>query len=91
MGTTKVDSVAEAETLVVMKVVSGQNDDVQWFTYMPSHFAQPIRIEWDKGTMFVALPSDIASHLLSKGYARTMTEVEAEKYNATLELRGDKQ
>jgi hypothetical protein len=81
MGATKVDVVAAAETLVVMQVVSGHNKDTQWFTYMPSFFGQPIRIEWDRDTMFAALPSDVANYLIGRGYARLMTDAEIAEYN----------
>ena len=55
---------ADTETLVVMQVASGKGADSQWFDYRPSFFSDPVRIEWDKDTMFAALPADTAGYLL---------------------------
>jgi len=65
-----------------MQVVSGQGTDSQWFEYRPSYFSAPVRVEWDKDTMFAALPADTAGFLLTRGYARPMTEAEVEAYTA---------
>jgi hypothetical protein len=61
---------------------TGKNDDIQWFTYLPGFFNDPIRIEWDSDTKFAALPADAAGYLLSHGYARPMTDAEVEAYTA---------
>lgn len=74
--------VAAAETNVVMLVVSGSGPDTQWFDYRPAFFQPIIRVEWELGTMFAALPDDVAGYLLSHGYARAMTEAEIEEYTA---------
>ena len=65
-----------------MQIASGKGVDSQWFDYRPSFFSDPVRIEWDKDTMFAALPADTAGYLLSRGYARPMTESEVEAYTA---------
>jgi len=65
-----------------MLVVSGQGHDTQWFDYVTNYFAQPTRVEWDKGTMFAVLPSDTAGFLMTRNYARLMTEAEIEEYTA---------
>ena len=65
-----------------MQVASGAGPDSQWFDYRASFFGDPIRVEWDKDTMFAALPSDTANYLLKQGYARPMTESEVEAYTA---------
>ena len=74
--------VAATETNVVMLVVSGTGPDTQWFDYRPAFFQPVIRVEWEKDTMFAALPNDVAGYLLSHGYARAMTEAEIEEYTA---------
>jgi hypothetical protein len=74
--------VAETEAHIVMLIVSGYGEDTQWFDYKPGYFADVIRIEWDKNTMSVVLPSDAANYLLAKGYARPMTEAELAEYTA---------
>lgn len=79
---TQTQSVAAAETNVVMLVVSGSGPDTQWFDYRPGFFYPVIRVEWEKDTMFAALPDDVAGYLLSHGYARAMTETEIEEYTA---------
>ena len=65
-----------------MQIASGAGADSQWFDYRPSYFSDPVRVEWDKGTMFAALPADTAGYLLSRGYARPMTDAEVEAYTA---------
>lgn len=65
-----------------MLVVSGSGPDTQWFDYRPAFFQPIIRVEWELGTMFAALPDDVAGYLLSHGYARAMTEAEIEEYTA---------
>ena len=64
-----------------MQVKSGEGGDSQWFDYRPSYFSDPVRVEWDKDTMFAALPSDTAGFLLARGYARPMTKAEVEAYS----------
>jgi hypothetical protein len=89
--------VADVETLVgdppvtesgqvglVMLHVSGTDGDVQWFDYRPGFFSDIIRVEWDKDTMAAVIPADVADLLVRQGYARIMTEVEAENYNSSL-------
>ena len=72
----------EKESFVVMLVTSGHGPDSQWFDYRPSFFANPVRVEWEKDTKNVALPEDVASFLVKGGYAREMTEREAEEYTS---------
>jgi hypothetical protein len=71
-----------SESHVVMLHASGQGQDSQWFDYRPSFFAEPVRVEWEKGTMAVALPQDVADFLVKGGYARAMTKSELEEYSA---------
>lgn len=71
---------AATDVFVEMRVVSGHGADTQWFDYSPGYFMDPIRIEWDLGTMFAALPPGAAGYLLKNGYARAMTEAEIEEY-----------
>jgi hypothetical protein len=63
---------------------SGESDDSQWFDLMPSFFAQPIRVEWEKDTKAVVLPVNIADMLIQRGYARLMTASEARAYDKRL-------
>jgi hypothetical protein len=72
-----------------MLVTSGRNNDTQWFDYMPGFFSQVTRVEWDADTMFAALPDDTATFLLSRGYARAMTEAEIEAYTAPAPVKED--
>jgi len=65
-----------------MNVVTGQGEDSQWFDYKPSYFSATVRIEWDKGTKFAALPPEAANFLINHGYARPMTDAEVEAYTA---------
>jgi len=61
---------------------SGSNDDINWFVYRPSFFGEVVRLEWDAGTMFAALPSDTAGWLIQNGHARLMTDEEVERYTS---------
>jgi len=63
-----------------MLVVSGTGVDSQWFDYRPSYRSSVIRIEWEKDTMSILLPADIASYLMKNGYARALTEDETKEY-----------
>jgi hypothetical protein len=54
----------------------GEDEDVQWFEYSTGYFDPTTRVEWDKGTMVVELPSDFAKYLIHKSYARPMTDEE---------------
>jgi hypothetical protein len=65
-----------------MLAKTGTSDDYQWFSYRPSYFAPVTRVEWDTGTMFAALPVDTADYLVSRGFARLMTDEEIEAYTA---------
>jgi hypothetical protein len=65
-----------------MNVATGQGADSQWFDYKPSYFMPTVRIEWDKGTKFAALPPEAANYLITHGYARPMTDAEIEAYTA---------
>ena len=65
-----------------MLVSSGHNDDINWFQYRAEFFGQVQRIEWDKDTMFAALPNDTAGWLLNRNYARLMTDEEIEQYTS---------
>ena len=56
-------------------------EGVQRFEFQLTYFAPPITIEWHQGTMSVVLPADTAELLFRKGYARPMTDDEAEAYN----------
>ena len=68
----------------VMQVVSGGDDEIQWFQFVPSLFAPIIRIEREQDTMNVVLPANMADTLIKKGYARYMKTSEAGAYNASL-------
>lgn len=71
---------ADAQTRVMMLVVSGTGVDSQWFDYRPG-FTRPVtRIEWEKETMSVLLPADIASYLVQNRYARPLTADEWKEY-----------
>jgi len=65
-----------------MRYASGQGSDTQWFDYRPAFFGDIVRVEWDKDTMFAALPKDTANYLVKHGYARPMTEQEVEEYTS---------
>ena len=71
-----------SESHVVMLHASGHGQDSQWFDYRPSFFAEPVRVEWEKGTMAVALPQDVADYLVKGGYARKMSPEEVKDYAA---------
>lgn len=79
------DTTAAPDVYVKMRAASGQGEDTQWFDYRASYFGAVIRIEWDKGTMYAALPADHAGYLIKNGYARPMTEAEIEAYTAPAE------
>ena len=70
----------------VMHVVSGGNDEIQWFEYKTAFFAPINRIEWEQDTMSVVLPADSAEALIRLGYARPMKASEAKAYNESLEV-----
>jgi len=69
----------------VMQVVTSGDDEIQWFQFVPSLFAPIIRIEWERDTMNVVLPANMADTLIKKGYARHMKASEAEAYNQSLD------
>lgn len=69
-----------------MLVVSGHSEETQWFDYVTGYFAQPTRIEWDIGTMLAVLPTENANFLISRKYARPMTEAERAAYDTPLKL-----
>lgn len=71
---------ADAQVRVMMLVVSGTGVDSQWFDYRPGFTLPVIRIEWEKGTMSVVLPADVASYLVTTGYARPLTADELKEY-----------
>lgn len=73
---------AETGVHLIMLIVSGHGEDSQWFDYVPAFHVPPVRIEWDLGTMSVELPEDAANALISRGYARLMTEAEIKEYTA---------
>lgn len=62
------------EARVTMLVVSGRGEDSQWFDYKPTFFSGSIRVEWEKETMNIILPSDVADALISRGYAIRLEE-----------------
>lgn len=65
-----------------MQVVSGHGKDTQWFDYKPGFFVPAVRVEWDKDTMFATLPPEIAAFLISRNYARAITDEELETYTS---------
>jgi hypothetical protein len=66
---------------VVMLHKSAQGQDSQWFDFKTaSGFGPTIRVEWDLGTMLIAVPQDTATMLIRNGYARLMTSQEREEY-----------
>ena len=69
----------------VMQVVTSGDDEIQWFQFVPSLFAPIIRIEWERDTMNVVLPANMADTLIKKGYARHMKASEASAYNQALD------
>jgi hypothetical protein len=71
----------------VMKLISGKNDEIQWFQFKTSYLppAPIFTIEWELGTMEVVTLADTATWLIEKGYARPMTASEARAYNNGLE------
>ena len=75
----------EPKTFVEMLLASGESGDIKWFSYRPTYFGDIIRIEWDKDTMIVDIPSDYAGYLVSHGYARKLTDEEIEAYTAPAE------
>jgi hypothetical protein len=75
-------AVAETQVHLIMLVRTGVGPETQWFMYKPGYFSEPTRVEWDKDTMSVSLPGDIADYLVRNGYARPMTEAEIEEYTA---------
>ena len=68
------------DTYVVMKQVSGQGTDSQWFDFRAGFFTPVTRVEWDLGTMHIVLPLTTADTLIRNGYARLMTSQEREEY-----------
>ena len=76
---------ANGDIGVVMRFASGGDDEIQWFQFVPSLFAPIIRIEWERDTMNVVLPANMADTLIKKGYARHMKASEASAYNQALD------
>jgi hypothetical protein len=75
---------SEDEELVgcVMLARSGAGKDLQWFDYMASFYADgPVRIEWNKDTMYVLLTPAEAAPLFANRWARPMTADEESEYN----------
>lgn len=68
---------------VAMLRASGWHGDYRYFSFVSEVTADPITIEWpDKG--LALLPASIARMLLDRQYARTVTESEADAWNAAL-------
>jgi hypothetical protein len=65
-----------------MLVVTGHDEEVQWFDFVVDYFAEVTRIEWDTGTMFALLPAETANFLLAHRYARELTAAEVDQYTA---------
>ena len=65
---------------VVMKQVSAQGPDSQWFDFTTGFFSDTTRVEWELGTMHIVLPKPTADLLVSYGYARLMTSQERAEY-----------
>ena len=80
----KAPSTASGLMGVVMIHTSGQDDEVRWFDYKPTFYADAIRVVWDHDTMAVAIPAETADYLLKNGYARPMTADEVAAYNEQL-------
>jgi hypothetical protein len=75
-----------AESFVVMLRMTGEDDDSRWFEYRPTFFGDIVRVEWDKGTMNAAFPTEAAGWLLRNGYAREMTEAEVDAYTTPIDI-----
>lgn len=75
----------DTNTFLTMLIASGETDEIKWFSYRPTYFGEIIRIEWDRDSMVVDVPSEYAGYLLTHGYARTMTSEEIEAYTAPAE------
>src|SRR5262245_51159823 len=67
---------------IVMKHISGENKDMRWFSFRPDMFGSSLRVEWEPGTMAIVVDANTAKVLVRHGYARGMTQEEADKYNA---------
>ncbi|MEY9235395.1 hypothetical protein ABIF78_007718 [Bradyrhizobium japonicum] len=78
---------AAGDVGVVMLVKTGEDEraNVRWFAYRPRFFGDIIRIEWERNTMSVVLPVDVANQLIDRGYAVPMIEREVRDYNRSLE------
>jgi hypothetical protein len=78
---------AAGDVGVVMLVVTGEDErsNIKWFAYRPRFFSDIIRIEWERDTMSVVLPVDVANQLIDRGYALPMMEREVRDYNRSLE------
>lgn len=74
------DTTTAPDVYVKMRAASGQGEDTQWFDYRPGYFSPVVRIEWDKGTMYAALPPGAAGYLIKHGHAKALTEAELEAY-----------
>lgn len=69
---------------IVMLHVAGSDDQAQWFIYRAGFFQPPLMVRWPLGTMHAVLLATDAEALISKRYARAMTESEAQEYNDAL-------
>jgi hypothetical protein len=69
------------DAYVVMLHVSGKGKESQWFDYRGGFNAPITRVEWELGSMYVALPQQDAAPLVRNGHARYMTDEEIAQYS----------
>lgn len=68
---------SENTATVVMLVMTGESEQSRWFRFKPGFFLPEFTIEWLPDSMIAdGLPVDLAGVLITKGYARALTEEE---------------
>jgi len=77
-------AVDEEDVPVVMLYMTGEDDQVRWFTCSMDLFGyRTIRVEWEKDSMEAVIPKSIAKWLSDadnkRNYARLMTEAEFQR------------
>lgn len=69
---------------VKIRVLSGQDEEKNWFEFKSSVLAQVTRIEWPRDAPFALLPQDEARALVRLGYAIGITPQEMDAYNKAI-------
>lgn len=64
-----------------------EEEGVSYFRYHPDFTSAPVEIRWEED--IAVLPADVAKALVSRNYARNLSQEEVENYNTLLDLENE--